>query len=153
MSDFSVGEIVKLKGMGDALWLIEELGEQSFYSSGSPLSEEPTLISLYMPEPRLPRSAYPERTWTHREFIEPVPAMLVLALEADSRRRSSAAELLVEQRYRRRMKKLRQLEKEANYRVGGLLRLEVYKRAHPELLYEQEDFKADWSNFPLEGGR
>lgn len=145
--DFNVGDIIKLKGMGDALWSVERLGDRTFYGSGEPLSEEATLVSLYMPESQLPKSAYPASTWTHSDFMLEVPAMLVLALEANRKARGNVSELLVEQRYKRRMKKLRQLERsKSGY-------LETYKKENPDLLYEQETFKAEWSNLPMASGR
>lgn len=144
---FQTGDFVKLKGMGDALWRIEELGTQEFYSSGQPSCEEGTFVSLHLPEPQLPRSAYPTTTWTHRKFMVEVPPMLVLAYEARSKRRSRAAELLIEQRYKRRVRRLRELE-----RVGGPA-LDAFKQSNRDLFYEQETFSVEWSNFPMESAR
>jgi hypothetical protein len=145
---FREGDMVKLKGMGDALWCIEKLGEQTYYASGDPLSEEPTLVSLYTPEPQLPRIAYPKTTWTHREFMVEVPAMLVLALEASRPERSRAAELLLEQKYRRRVAKKTKLEALATYESGRMALL-MFKAENPDLFYEQETFKAEWSTAPI----
>jgi hypothetical protein len=130
---FAVGDIVRLKGMGSALWHIDLLGEQTFLTSGEPLSEDSSQVSFYLPDARVPLSAYPITTWTQREFMVPVPAMLVIALEAAWKPRSNTKELLLEQSYKRRLK------------------CSSFRKANPDLVLRQERLKAEWSNLPARG--
>jgi hypothetical protein len=145
--EFSVGDIVRLVGMGPALWRIESLGEQSFDGTGAPLSEEISTVSLFLPEAGIPLNVYRSVTWSLRQFMLYVPPMVVLALEAAREERSSATELLLEQRYARRIKKLRTLDAEA-VRTGCTLKLSAFRRRNPDLLYKQAHPQAMWSNLP-----
>jgi len=137
--------MVQIMGLGKALWMIEDLGEQDFYDSGEPLSESPTKLVLYLPEPQLPRSAYPTSTYSHREFMRSVPAMMVLALEAASPKQTATQRLLIEQRFARRLKKKAQIEKQCKDKQWGQLKLGRFREENPDLYYKQVSFKSDWS--------
>jgi len=140
---FALGDLVYIVGLGKALWEIIELGDQSFYDSGEPLSESPTKLSLYLPEPHLPRLAYPQQTYSHREFMHRVPAMMVLALEASAPRRTPTQNLLIEQHFNRRLKEKLKLEDKCKSSQWAQLALDRFREENPDLFYKQVSFQTD----------
>jgi hypothetical protein len=135
---FKAGDIVNVMRLGKALWCVEELGEQTFYNDGSPCSEESTLLSLYLPSPPYPRSAYSPKIWAHREHMLPVAAMEVIAMTVNAPSDTEARQL--EMKFRSRLKRLRQLRVQAatfrkhKERTAARKRLKDFEKQNLDLL-------------------
>ena len=146
--NFRQGDVVHLKGLGASLWKITELGDQDFYNNGDQLSESPTKLVLFLPEPGRARCAYVQSTYAHREFMIPVPAMEVIARTVAAPDEHEQNQLEI--KFKARVRRLRQLQvqahtfKKSSERLKAKERLKKFLKENHDLFQSQTGFASDW---------
>ena len=146
--NFKQGDIVHIKGLGASLWKITELGDRDFYPDGNTLSEQPTKLVLFLPAPGYAHIAYVGPTFSHRQFMVPVPAMEVIARTVAAP--SEMEQLQLEIKFKAVMRRLRQLQEQAytfkksSERLKGRARLKKFLKQTSDMFPTQDDFNAHW---------
>jgi hypothetical protein len=152
MTPFRERDIVRLRRGGAALWRIEELGEQTFYSSGDVLSEDSTRLSLFLPALQRPRCAYSSETFAHRKQMVYVPEMEVLAMVAAAPDERQQAEMAA--KWKARLRRYHRLQvqaatfKRGRVREKAKARIKKFVEDNSDLFMSQATFEKDWEFVP-----